>query len=88
MLQGPSRDTALELHQAPTSKISTRFGSFSLGLACAILTGVLAGSFLVPFKYATDVKGLQYILSFGIGAVVASFLSICVYFPALRLNGR
>ena len=67
---------------------SAQLRSFLLGLACAAVVGVAAGSFLVPFKYATDIKGAQYIVSFGIGALVASLASVCIYFSILWLNGR
>ena len=62
--------------------------SFLLGLACAALVGLCAGSFLVPFKYAVDVKGAQYIVSFGIGAALAALATVAVYFPVLWMMGR
>ena len=37
----------------------------------AVYIGIANGSFTVPFKYAQkDVKGIVYVVSFGMGAVM------------------
>lgn len=49
-----------------------------IGVVLACCIGVTNGSFLVPLKYAQkDVKGIIYVLSFGIGAAL-----VCLYPPA------
>lgn len=100
MLQSPS--SAMELEASTGSDASAshvqaamqetdpsqHLQHFLLGIGCAVVVGVAAGSFLVPFKYANNVKGLAYILSFGIGAVLSSLVWVGVYFPACWLAGR
>ncbi|KAK9797759.1 hypothetical protein WJX73_007506 [Symbiochloris irregularis] len=75
-------------HAARDSDDSRQLRHFLLGVCCAVVVGVSAGSFLVPFKYAVDVKGLEYILSFGVGAVLSSLVWVAVYFPACWLASR
>lgn len=71
-----------------SSSRSNGIDSFLLGVAIGVAVGVLAGTFNVPFEYATDIHGAQYIVSFGIGAVVASSVSLLIYFPSLWMLGR
>lgn len=76
------------LGQAASAQDET-LPSFSVGISCAVFIGVSNGSFMVPFKYASrSVTGLEFVVPFGIGAAVVSFLSIIAYGYLARVQGR
>jgi glucose uptake protein GlcU len=62
-------------------------GSFKMtpresGIAMSILNGILGGSALIPLHYAKE-QGFQswsYILSFGVGSLIANTVFWCLYF--------
>ena len=57
--------------------IASKKKDFIIGVALACWIGLTNGSFLVPLKYAQkDVKGIIYVLSFGIGAAMVRFESL------------
>lgn len=59
------------------------------GALCAILVGTLNGSFMVPLKYAhKDVVGVEYLVSFGIGAMTMTIILLGIYMTALAFHGR
>ncbi len=67
-----------DLQDAQTSSETAPFKptkrNFVIGVLLACCIGVTNGSFLVPLKYAQkDVKGIIYLLSFGIGAALVCF---------------
>jgi hypothetical protein len=60
-------EAQVPLSNLAAAKIARRNTIIGIILACCI--GVTNGSFLVPLKYAQkDVKGIIYVVSFGIGA--------------------
>eukprot|EP00884_Botryococcus_braunii_P013738 jgi/Botrbrau1/22365/Bobra.0002s0042.1 len=62
---------------------------FTLGLLCAVLTGVLAGSSPAPLKFANrHVSGMAYMISFGIGAAIANTVVGAVYLASFRWCNR
>eukprot|EP00899_Mesostigma_viride_P017118 jgi/Mesvir1/25407/Mv01441-RA.1 len=62
---------------------------FAQGLALAAYVGVANGSFMTPLKYAnTEVKGVEYLVSFGVGAFVVTAVLLLAYFTGLRMMGR
>lgn len=57
--------------------LSSAKWDFRLGVSLACCIGLTNGSFLVPLKYAQkDVKGIIYVLSFGIGAALVCYCYI------------
>ncbi|CAL8461758.1 g1289 [Coccomyxa elongata] len=53
--------------------IASNKKDFIIGVALACWIGLTNGSFLVPLKYAQkDIKGIIYVLSFGIGAALVT----------------
>ncbi|KAL2612270.1 hypothetical protein R1flu_023962 [Riccia fluitans] len=53
---------------------------FFQGVLYSVLVGVSNGSFLIPFKYANkETHGVEYLVSFGIGALTVSSLILGVY---------
>ncbi|BBN10202.1 hypothetical protein MPTK1_5g01810 [Marchantia polymorpha subsp. ruderalis] len=57
-----------------------RDNKFLQGILCAIFVGVSNGSFLIPFKYATkEIHGVEYLVSFGVGAVTISSAILTIY---------
>lgn len=55
------------------------------GLACAIYVGVANGSFMVPFKKVPKtVVGIEYLPSFGIGAMLVTLCIVPVYFGFIK----
>mmetsp|Transcript_15923 Transcript_15923/g.50037 ORF Transcript_15923/g.50037 Transcript_15923/m.50037 type:complete len:333 (+) Transcript_15923:125-1123(+) len=70
------------------SKMSNQFVT---GLGCALYVGIANGSFMVPLKYGmknTDVKGIEYLVSFGVGAGIVTIVVAGIYFAGLRHLGR
>lgn len=61
-----------------------------LGIACACYIGISGGVFMVPFKYGNkDVKGAEYLVSFGIGVAIVTLSMDALYFGTLHfLLGR
>ena len=60
--------------EAARKKSETR--EMVIGVLLAVYIGIANGSFTVPFKYAQkDVKGIVYVVSFGLGAVMVRPLS-------------
>ena len=60
---------------------------FVTGVALATYVGVANGSFAVPLKYANQsVKGAEYLVSFGIGALVLTALMASAYAALLRFG--
>ncbi|KAL3683364.1 hypothetical protein R1sor_001386 [Riccia sorocarpa] len=50
------------------------------GVLYAVFVGVSNGSFLIPFKYATkEIHGVEYLVSFGVGALTVSSTILGVY---------
>lgn len=59
------------------------------GVLCAILVGVLNGSFMLPVKLANrDVEGAEYIFSFATGAMAITVLVLAVYSLARFMAGK
>ncbi|CAK0748964.1 hypothetical protein CVIRNUC_001874 [Coccomyxa viridis] len=62
---------------------------YMIGVALACFIGLLNGSLSVPFKYAQkEVKGIVYILSFGIGVAIVTSGAAVVFFGLLAAFGR
>ncbi|KAH9551161.1 hypothetical protein CY35_09G000800 [Sphagnum magellanicum] len=62
---------------------------FTQGVLCAVLVGLLNGSFMLPLKFANkDVVGVEYLVSFGVGAMVITILVLMVYSTVLVCSGR
>ena len=60
-----------------------------VGLCAAVATGVLSGTMYVPLHYAGDkAKGIEYLVSFGSGAVVVNAGMLAVYFTSCLVTGR
>lgn len=59
--------------------------SYGAGIACAVYVGIANGSFLVPLKYANrSVTGLEYLVSFGIGAALVTAAAAAAHSAAAR----
>jgi len=51
----------------------------NLGIACAIFNGLWGGSIMVPMHFAgSNTKGLGYVISFGIGALLVTIFLWCL----------
>ena len=69
--------------------IASKKKDFIIGVALACWIGLTNGSFLVPLKYAQkDVKGIIYVLSFGIGAALVRFEESLYFREGGRLFGH
>eukprot|EP00192_Tetraselmis_astigmatica_P013260 CAMPEP_0117671826 /NCGR_PEP_ID=MMETSP0804-20121206/13559_1 /TAXON_ID=1074897 /ORGANISM="Tetraselmis astigmatica, Strain CCMP880" /LENGTH=325 /DNA_ID=CAMNT_0005480349 /DNA_START=368 /DNA_END=1346 /DNA_ORIENTATION=- len=67
-------------------KYSFRNQRRATGLLCAVYVGVANGSFMVPFKKVPNtVKGIEYLPSFGIGAMLVTVGIVTVYFCYIKL---
>mmetsp|Transcript_13673 Transcript_13673/g.41307 ORF Transcript_13673/g.41307 Transcript_13673/m.41307 type:complete len:433 (+) Transcript_13673:278-1576(+) len=54
---------------------------YRAGIGCAVFIGISNGSFLVPLKYANQtVTGMEYLVSFGIGAAAATAAAAAMHF--------
>mmetsp|Transcript_13181 Transcript_13181/g.37128 ORF Transcript_13181/g.37128 Transcript_13181/m.37128 type:complete len:378 (-) Transcript_13181:359-1492(-) len=71
---------------AGNGKYSFRNQRRATGLLCAVYVGVANGSFMVPFKKVPNtVKGIEYLPSFGIGAMLVTVGIVTVYFCYIKL---
>lgn len=60
-----------------------------LGLLCALVTGVLAGTSPACLKFAGHrVSGMSYLVSFGTGAAVVNGLATALYMLYFRSRNR
>lgn len=53
--------------------------SYPLGVAAAIFNGVWGGASLVPSHFS-EIQGVHFVISFGIGALIANVLIMIAYF--------
>ncbi|KAJ7533854.1 hypothetical protein O6H91_13G067800 [Diphasiastrum complanatum] len=68
---------------------SSKERRFWNGVLCAAFVGIMNGSFMIPLKYAKkDFTGLEYLVSFGLGAMIGAIMIIAVYFSVLLYLGR
>mmetsp|Transcript_5234 Transcript_5234/g.10613 ORF Transcript_5234/g.10613 Transcript_5234/m.10613 type:complete len:397 (-) Transcript_5234:1189-2379(-) len=65
----------------PKEKVGLEYEKKLLGLLGAVLDGVLGGSNLIPMKLAPTIyQGLDYTISFAIGAAIATLTGWILYF--------
>ncbi|KAK9908921.1 hypothetical protein WJX75_004710 [Coccomyxa subellipsoidea] len=84
-------DKSAEGEQSSPQKalLAAKKKNFVIGVVLACCIGVTNGSFLVPLKYAQkDVKGIIYVLSFGIGAALVTLTAGALYAIGCKLIGR
>jgi len=66
----PCSETDIVLNNT-ISVFSIQLTEFQLGILCAAFDGIWAGTMMVPLKFSgPETKGLQYVISFGIGAMI------------------
>lgn len=69
--------------------VASKNKDFIIGVALACWIGLTNGSFLVPLKYAhNDVKGIIYVLSFGIGSAMVTLVAVACYASACKFLVR
>jgi len=75
----PKQDPQQQQQQTKPGK-SKEMASFMLGITCAIIGGFFGGTQNVPLKHAPkEAHGIQYIFSFGIGAVCVITVASLIY---------
>uniref|UniRef100_A0A7S0WS46 EamA domain-containing protein n=1 Tax=Pyramimonas obovata TaxID=1411642 RepID=A0A7S0WS46_9CHLO len=72
------------------NKYHSKNGSdFKIGMAAAIYVGFANGSLMTPLKYANkEVTGTEYIVSFGIGAMLFTLLFVAGYSVFRSATGK
>ncbi|KAK3263953.1 hypothetical protein CYMTET_27276 [Cymbomonas tetramitiformis] len=74
---------------AGRGKYEVRNNNFRIGILCAVYVGFANGSFMMPLKYANkEVKGAEYLMSFGIGAMSMTLLLLGGYYVVNKMIGR
>mmetsp|Transcript_37726 Transcript_37726/g.96529 ORF Transcript_37726/g.96529 Transcript_37726/m.96529 type:complete len:338 (-) Transcript_37726:361-1374(-) len=76
--------------QPGNAKYVMKTNKVATGLCCAVYVGVANGSFMVPFKKVPKtVVGIEYLPSFGIGAMAVTVCIVTVYFGFIKyVKGR
>lgn len=62
---------------------------FFQGVMVAVIVGITNGSFMIPLEYANkDVVGVEYIISFGVGAITVTLSVLAIHCAILVSRGK
>ncbi|CAM6119786.1 unnamed protein product [Calypogeia fissa] len=76
------------VHESSGAKIDAE-DRFFKGVLAAIIVGITNGSFMIPLEYANkDVVGVEYIISFGVGAIIMTGCVLAIHSAILFSHGK